>query len=124
MLTQPVLLYDADCGFCRKWIARLARWDKQKRIRCVPAAERAGVPDLPPLSDTALARAMHLVTPDGEVHAGGLAVRAMLPYLPGGMWLRPVFSIPGVQLVTNRVYTWVAEHRHGLGSDGAACDTR
>ncbi len=124
MLTQPVLLYDGDCGFCRRWIARLERWDVRSRIRCVPAAERSGVAGLPPISETALQQAMHLVTPDGRVHAGGLAMTAMLPYLPGGSVLRLLFRVPGVQAITNRVYRWVAEHRHDLGSDGPACDLR
>ncbi len=124
MLTQPVLLYDGDCGFCRRWIARLERWDVRSRIRCVPAAERSRVPGLPPISETALQQAMHLVTPDGRVHAGGLAMTAMLPYLPGGSVLRVLFRVPGIQAITNRVYRWVAEHRHDLGSDGPSCGLR
>ncbi len=116
MLTRPVLLYDGDCGFCRTWIRRLERWDVHQQIQCLPSNERSTIPDLPPLSDEALNRAMHLITPDGQIFAGGCALPEMLPYLRGGRWLRPVFAIPGIQAVTNRVYVWVAEHRHGLGS--------
>jgi len=82
------------------------------------------VPGLPPISETALQQAMHLVTPDGRVHAGGLAMTAMLPYLPGGSVLRVLFRVPGIQAITNRVYRWVAEHRHDLGSDGPSCGLR
>ena len=121
MLNRPVLLYDGDCGFCLKWIRRLERWDVHRRILCLPSDQRGAIEDLPPLSDEALNRAMHLITPEGQVFAGGRAVPEMLPYLRGGRWLRPIFSIPGIQAVTNRVYGWVAEHRHDLGS--ASCDT-
>jgi predicted DCC family thiol-disulfide oxidoreductase YuxK len=116
MLTRPVLLYDGDCGFCRTWIRRLERWDVHQRIQCLPSNERSAIPDLPPLSDEALNRAMHLITPDGRVFAGGVAVPEMLPFLRGGRWLRPIFAMPGIQAVTNRVYAWVAEHRHDFGS--------
>lgn len=116
MLTRPILLYDRDCEFCRTWIRRLERWDVDQRIQCLPSTERSTVADLPLLSDEALNRAMHLITPDGQVFPGGRAVPEMLTYLRGGRWLRPVFAIPGIQAVTNRVYVWVAEHRHGIGS--------
>ncbi len=68
MLSRPVLLYDGDCGFCRRWVSRLQRWDRQKAIEYVAAADRGAVVGLPPLSDAALDRAMHLVTRDGRVY--------------------------------------------------------
>ena len=76
MLTRPILLYDRDCEFCRTWIRRLERWDVHQRIQCLPSTDRSTVADLPLLSDEALNRAMHLITPDGQVFAGGRAEAA------------------------------------------------
>lgn len=122
MLAKPVLLYDAGCGFCRRWVRRLERWDRHDRIMCLPAGERDQVSGLPPISNDALERAMHFVSPDGRLHPGGQALPAMLPYLPGGRWLRPLFVIPGVQPLTNRMYGWIAARRHGLGPASPQCD--
>jgi predicted DCC family thiol-disulfide oxidoreductase YuxK len=77
--------------------------------------------DLPPIDDAALARAMHLVTPDGRVYPGGRAVRELLRWLPGGWALRPLFRVPGMQWVVDRGYDWVAARRHRLGCGGDHC---
>lgn len=121
VLTGPVLLFDGGCGFCRTWVARLARWDRNNRIRMVAAQERAAVEGLPHIQDEDLDRAMHLVTPDGRVFRGARALEPMLRYLPGGGFLRPLLFIPGVQSLADLVYARIAANRHRLGCGGAAC---
>ncbi|HEU4697769.1 MAG TPA: DUF393 domain-containing protein [Gemmatimonadales bacterium] len=121
---RPVLLYDGACGFCLRAIGWLRRWDRAGRIETLPMQRRAERTDLPPIADAALARAMHLVTPDGAVYAGGRAARAMLRWLPGGALLRPLFLIPGVPWVVNRTYEGVAARRHRLGCGGPSCSFR
>lgn len=110
----PTLIYDGNCGFCRRWVARLDRWDRRRRIRKIASADRASLPDLPFIPDESLARAMHLVTPDGDVYAGAAAAREMLRWLPGGAVLRPLFYIPGAQWLADVTYRYIAEHRDSL----------
>lgn len=112
MLTRPVLLYDGACEYCRRWAARVRRWDGAGRIVTLPMARRAEVADLPPISEASLARAMQLVTPDGAAHAGGRAIREMLRYLPGGGLLRALLGLPGLQPLLDRLYDEVALRRH------------
>ena len=121
MLNRPVLLYDGDCGFCRRWVSRLQRWDRHKAIEYVAAADRGAVVGLPPLSDAALDRAMHLVTRDGRVYAGARALPALLPLLPGGRHLMPLMKVPGVQPLADRAYAWVAARRHRFGCGPTTC---
>ena len=121
MLSRPVLLYDGNCGFCRRWVRRLQRWDRGAAIDYVAAADRGAVAGLPPLSDAALDRAMHLVTRDGQVCAGARALTPLLPILPGGRLLVPLMSLPGVQLLADRVYAWVAARRHRFGCGPTTC---
>ncbi|HEU5171374.1 MAG TPA: DUF393 domain-containing protein [Gemmatimonadales bacterium] len=120
MLIRPVLVYDGQCGFCRKWISRLRRWDRGGRIEYVTARERNSVSGLPRFTDDAVARAMHLVTPDGRVLAGARALPALLDYLPGGALVRPLFRIPGLPWVADRFYAWLAARRHRFGC-GESC---
>lgn len=122
--SHPVLLYDGECGFCLRAIAWLRRWDRRGAIETLPMQRRAERADLPPIPDAALARAMHLVTPDGGIHAGGRAARAMLRWLPGGALLRPFFLIPGVPWLVNRGYAWIAARRHRLGCGSTSCSFR
>jgi len=115
LLSRPVLLFDGQCGFCRRWVARLHRWDRRGAIQTLPGAERHTVLDLPVISDSSLDRAMQLVTPDGRVYAGARALPALLPYLPGGRLVAQLFRVPGVQTAADRLYAWISARRHRFG---------
>ena len=121
MLARPILLYDGHCAFCRRWVERFKRWDRKRKIDFVPSQQRDRISGLPPISDSALDRAMHLVLPEGTVLSGGRALRAILRYLPGGPLLGAAFLIPGVPALTNRGYDWVAARRHRFGCGDTAC---
>jgi predicted DCC family thiol-disulfide oxidoreductase YuxK len=122
VLSRPVLLYDGRCGFCRIWVRRLRRWDRAGRIDYVPYQLRSAVGDLPWVPDEALGRAMHFVVPGGRIDAGARALPAILGYLPGGALIRLLFKAPGMSGLADRVYRWVATHRHQLGGPGATCE--
>src|SRR5439155_22353532 len=82
--TRPTLIYDGECGFCRRSVDWVQRWDREHRIALVPFQDRARVAAFNiPLP--ALAAAMHLVLPPppgrGLSRAGGVA--APLQRLPG-----------------------------------------
>ena len=113
--TRPTLIYDGDCGFCRRAVDLLRRWDREQRIALIPFQDHLrmaafGIP-LP-----ALAAAMHLVLPppDGRVLAGADAVPELLRLLPGKRWLASGFRVPGVQGLARRLYAWIARRRHCL----------
>lgn len=113
--TRPTLIYDGDCGFCRRSVDLLQRWDREQRIALIPFQDQVrvaafGIP-LP-----ALAAAMHLILPppDGRVLAGADAVPELLRLLPGKRWLAWWFRVPGVLPVARRLYAWIARRRHCL----------
>src|SRR5437773_11054657 len=112
---RPTLIYDGECGFCRRSVDLLRRWDREQRIALVPFQDQArvaafGIP-LP-----ALAAAMHLVLPppDSRVLAGADAVPELLRRLRGKRWLAWGFRIPGVPFVARRLYGWIARRRRCL----------
>ena len=113
--TRPTLIYDGECGFCRRSVDWVQRWDREHRIALVPFQDEARVAAFHvPLP--ALAAAMHLVLPppDGRVFAGADAVPQLLRLLPGKRWLAWLFRVPGVQPVARRLYAWIARRRRCL----------
>ncbi len=110
---SPTLIYDGECGFCRKCVELVSRWDRHRRITLIPFQDQARVAAFRiPLP--ALAAAMHFVRPDGRVYAGADAASELLQFLPGKHWLVSVFRLPGIRPVARRVYAWVARRRHCL----------
>jgi len=104
---RPILIYDDQCAFCRRWVRRLKRWDRADAIVLLPLAD----PEAPLVArrDTAaLRRAAHLVRPDGTVFAGAAAARELFGFLPLGWILRAAMRIPGVLPVAEMVYAWIA----------------
>ncbi len=121
MLSHHVLLYDGDCDFCRYWVSWLARRDRGSHILLLPASERRSLPALPDISDEALDQAMHLVTPEGVVLAGATAIPELLRQLDRWRWLAPLFRVPGVRQLADRVYSMVARRRHRFGCGSERC---
>ena len=108
---RPTLIYDADCGFCRRWIGRIQKWDRGKAVSYLPLKD----PDAPevagrPFRD--LTRAVHLARPDGSVFAGAAAAKELFAYLPGGWGLRGLMRLPGIMPLSAKIYAWVAR-RYG-----------
>lgn len=106
---QAVLLYDADCGFCRWSLRKVLAWDRRGRLRPVALQEPEAGRLLPGLHQEQRMASWHLVGPGGRVHSGGDAAAPLLRLLPGG---RPLAALaaafPGL---TRRAYRWVADNR-------------
>ncbi len=110
---RAVVLYDRDCGFCRWTLARLLDLDRDLRLRPValqdPQADQllGGMPTGPKYASA------HLVTPDGRIFSGGLAVAPILALLPHGTPASRVARLlPGPLRIG---YDLVARHRGLLG---------
>jgi len=101
------LIYDAQCQFCRRWVARLKRWDRNDRIRLLPLQDPAA-PALAGRPREVLQQATHLIREDGAVFAGAWAAREAFAYLPAGWLLRALARLPGVMALADRCYGWVA----------------
>ena len=99
------LLYDGDCGLCRRFVSWLAARDRHGRLRL------AAYQDLP-LSRQARARAersLQLVGPQGRREQRGRAVLQALA-LTGSASTRWLQTSPLIYLI-DLGYCWVAKHR-------------
>ena len=105
----PILLWDRDCNFCRKWIAR---WRKTTGDRVEYATSAEAGDRYPEIPAEAFARSVQLVEPDGGVSEGAEAVFRALAHAPGcraPLWMWS--HVPGVRPVTESFYRFVARRR-------------
>lgn len=112
--TRPVVVYDGACGFCRKWILRLKRWDRNDRLDLVPLQDDEA-PRITGKPRGELERAAHVVLPEGGVYAGARAFRALCRYLPGGVVIRLLLSLPGALWIADHIYDWIARRWGPVG---------
>lgn len=110
------LLYDGDCSFCRKSLARVQALDVAGRIE--PVNFRAvDVKTLDArLTPEACEMRMQLLERGGRLSEGFEAFRRLSLRLPL-MWpAAPVMNIPGMRYVGIPVYDWIAHIRFRLSS--------
>ncbi|MCP3059123.1 lipase maturation factor family protein [Myxococcus sp. K38C18041901] len=108
---QPsLLLYDADCGFCRRWVAR---WKQRSdgSVRFVPG--RSWLLLLLGIPRRNMRRATQLVEPSGRVTQGAEAVFRALARSP--RWLTRGMAklglLPGMLGMSQVVYGVIARNR-------------
>ncbi|HLL53194.1 MAG TPA: lipase maturation factor family protein, partial [Myxococcaceae bacterium] len=107
--SRPLLIFDGECGFCRRWVER---WRARlgDRLDCAPFQEVAD--RFPSIPKAAFSEALHLVLPDGQVFRGADAVFRALALGPGGGGLHALYRrVPGFAAVTEAGYRFVARHR-------------
>jgi predicted DCC family thiol-disulfide oxidoreductase YuxK len=113
MATDHILLYDADCGFCRWSLDKILARDRYHRIRPLPLHSAEAGALLPGMDEKTKMASWHLVLPDGTVRSAGDAVAPLLRLLPKG---RPLASVaatmPGLTRATYRI---VARNREKFG---------
>src|SRR6266545_2727735 len=71
------VLWDGECGFCRRCVAWAVRHDADGRLRPTPF-QRAPAQPMKPRLRRACTRAVHVVTPDGRVLRAGRAALYLL----------------------------------------------
>ena len=108
-----MILYDADCGFCRWSLGKILGWDRRGHLRAVALQEPEADALLASMEPERKMASWHLVNADGEVHSAGAAFAPLLRLLPGG---RPFAAAAGAfPGVSELVYRCVARNRGRLG---------
>jgi predicted DCC family thiol-disulfide oxidoreductase YuxK len=74
---RDLILWDGECGFCRRALAWLLARDHAGRLAAVPFQEAPSPPMTPALAD-ACRRAVHVVRADGTILRGGRACLHLL----------------------------------------------
>lgn len=110
----PLLVfYDEDCGYCRWSVARLLRFDRDRRLRLIPIQSPAGERLLADVAPELRLASAHLIDGDGQLFSGGDAaapIAAALPRLAPTAPLLRRLSRP-----VNASYKLVAANREQFG---------
>jgi predicted DCC family thiol-disulfide oxidoreductase YuxK len=116
-----IVLYDADCGFCRWSLAQVLALDRERRLRPVAIASAEGDQLLADLSQSEREASWHLISPDGRRTSAGAAAPQLFRLLHGG-WV-PAKLLAAAPALTERAYRFVADHRSWFGK-AIPADTR
>jgi len=106
---RHLILWDGDCGFCRRGIAWVLRRDHRGRLRALPY-QNAPSPPMTPQLRAACARAVHVRTTDGQLLRGGRAALFVLQQIGYRRLARALAQKPFVWLV-EFAYSIVARNR-------------
>lgn len=108
-LKRPTLIFDGDCGFCRRWVDLWRGWTGDK-VDYVPSKTRGD--RFPQVSDAMVKDSVVLVDGEGRMFLEAEAVFATLAVDPSKAWLSWCFRhLPGFAAVSNGFYRWVARRR-------------
>ena len=103
------MIYDADCDFCRFWIAR---WQQATTEHVDYISSREVAEQFPEIPHEHYQRAVQLVNPDGEVFCGAEAVFRAFAHNSRRRWVLGLYQrLTGFAPVTEAVYRFIAGHR-------------
>lgn len=109
ILNKPLLIWDGDCGFCRRWAQRLERWT-QGRIALAPS-QTVGQ-RYPSIPQDLFAQTVVLVESDSQYYTGA---EACLRSLKGVGWAEGLYSLYRKSALCARLmesgYRFVARNR-------------
>src|SRR5438876_11377357 len=113
--TRPLMIWDGDCHFCRRWIERW-REITEGKIDYAPYQEAAA--RFPEIAVEQFKHAVAFVEPDGEAFSAAEAVYRSLRYRSSRKWLAWSYDhVPGFAAISETAYSFIARNR-SLGSTG------
>jgi predicted DCC family thiol-disulfide oxidoreductase YuxK len=105
----PVMIFDGECEFCRKWIRR---FEKMIHAQVDYIAYQDLADRFPEIPRADFERAVHWVDSQGQVSSGAEAVLRALALNPGYRWTFWAYQrLPGMRWLCDRGYDWVAKNR-------------
>ena len=109
---KPILLYDGECNFCKKWVSRWKNVTGEK-IDYQPYQEAANT--FPQISLEDCKKAVQLIMPDGTVYKAAEAIFRAAHFAGKQKWWLWFYKhIPGFALVSETIYKHVARRRRLL----------
>ncbi|HEY7090699.1 MAG TPA: lipase maturation factor family protein [Tepidisphaeraceae bacterium] len=109
-VTKPLLVFDGDCSFCRRWVGR---WQGITGDRVGYEPYQQAAQRFPQIPVENFKHAAQLIEPDGRISSGARAAFRTLDLAGYRHW--PLWAydhLPGFAVVTNLGYRIIADHRN------------
>ena len=117
-----IVIFDGECGFCRRSIRLGRRLDWWHQIDWRARLEPGILEQFPQLAREDTQQRMVSIRSDGATYGGFYAVRDIMRFLPLTMLPSLLLYLPGAAWLGVPVYHWIATHRHRLGGgSGTSC---
>ncbi len=122
-MIRPVLIYDGDCAFCRKWMRWFSAHDPRGQMEYLARQSPEREARYPQLNDAKYQGALQLVLPGGEIRSGEMATATALQYISGIHWhlLGTLITLPGIRFFAHIGYKLLAKNRHSFRCDDGSC---
>jgi predicted DCC family thiol-disulfide oxidoreductase YuxK len=106
---KPLLIWDGECLFCRRWIER---WRDMTAGEVDYANAQEVAEKFPEISREDFERSVVLIEPDGQTYCGAEAVYRSLRCRSSKRWLAWSYNhLPGFAQVSEFFYRIIARHR-------------
>jgi predicted DCC family thiol-disulfide oxidoreductase YuxK len=115
-MKRSVVIYDDDCGMCRRAKRIAQRLDWLRRFEFFPLQDPALSARFPQVTLEACLTEMKLVEPDGRTFGGVDALLRLFIRLPFLCPIAAVWMMPPLRFIAARFYQFIAANRHRLSS--------
>jgi predicted DCC family thiol-disulfide oxidoreductase YuxK len=106
---RPLLIFDGNCHFCRRWIER---WRELTAGAVEYAPSQEVAERFPEIPGEAFERSVQFIDTDGTVFSGAEAVFRSLGKKRSRRWMIWCYEhVPGFGVITDTAYRLVARHR-------------
>ncbi len=110
-MTRPVLIFDGDCGFCRRCVERARRLTGAS-VEYLAQQDPSCRARFPQIEAASLAESVHLVETDGRVTRGAEAMFRAVAVNERWRWPRRWYERRSwFARISEATYRWVARHR-------------
>ena len=123
------LLYDADCGFCLRWVNWARRKGADRTVQFVSCQSAIDLRQQADIEEIDCGHAAYLLEGENDrvisKRRAAAAINGVLARLPGGrnaFWraLATLYQVPGISQLEEVGYRIIARNRHRLGK--TSCD--
>jgi predicted DCC family thiol-disulfide oxidoreductase YuxK len=117
-----ILFFDGACGMCTRSVELLNKLDRTGKLHSEPL-QRPGSAQRLGISSAELLESVRWLDSSGEVYSGAKAANAALSVAIGSRIPLRIYRIPGVRLIEEAVYRWIAANRYRFPGTTPYCES-
>ena len=123
IMTQDLVIYDGDCGFCQSTVNLIKRLDWLRKFNFSPFQNKNILHKYKQLTEEMCIKEVFLITPSGNYYGGYDAFRIIFVFLPLTCVLSWILFLPGITQVGRFLYKVIAKNRHRIKFRNNTCKT-